>query len=249
MTKHGASAPLKDDYLDSSNKFELNLKSQENRVLQAPKVLTNLRTLERDGANLSMILRLLVLSVKNNFPDVKDLLNANRNRLTRLSKQLENLSRDLKAAFSDPTIFSDFWFPILFNTGDEIPDLDRLKTLPNGICFEMGKFSKALHVEERKLAKLVQIHHPKLETWTLAALARHVHESTDGNHDELLADLLQAAHQTLGSRKRFSGPSFRKFRQRNAPETITPRKIRSGKLSTVEMLTAMGLWDNSTPEN
>jgi hypothetical protein len=249
MPENGPSAPLADNFPDSRSAFERELKSQETRVREAPKVRANLETLEAFGADPNTVLRLLVLSVKRNMPDFKDELKESMRRLKRLSNQLKDVSRDLESAFSDPLIFAEFWVPILFPSGGELPDTDWLKTVPNEIVAEMHRFSKGLCREERKLAKLAKMHHRKQVNRPLAALVMHVRESTNGNHDELLAELLQTAHQELKSSEEFSGPQIRKFRQRHVSETVTPRKKPGRKLSNEEMLKAMGLWDNSKSEN
>jgi hypothetical protein len=212
---------LEDD--DDFRDWELRIKVAEQTILQAPAVIANLSHLDQAGADKAKILRLLALNAKHEDGTLIESMRKRARQLLRLSQTLEQLATQVEETFADSFTFSAVWADFLLPTGDKFPDIDGLKKFPNPAVTQMRKLSKALYWEDRKLRKLSTIYPNFIANWGLSALLHSVQKDTGNFHDERLADLLQAAHQALGSTKEFSGEGLRKFRQRHARSLIRSR--------------------------
>jgi len=208
-----------DDFRDC----KLRIKDAERAILQAPAVIVNLNRLEQAGSNKGEILELLALCASNENGAIIERMRKKARQLVRLSQTLEQLATQVEDAFADSFTFSEVWAAFLLTPQDKFPDIDGLKRFAHPAVTQMRKLSKALYREDRKLRKLSALYPNFIANQFLSALLQRVQRDTGNFHDEPMADLLQAAHQALGSTKEFSGEGLRKFRQRHARSLLRSR--------------------------
>jgi hypothetical protein len=218
--------------------FESKTAAVELTILSAPAVTSKLSELQAMGADRATVLRLLALHSSSDKDMLTSIRDIGRKHL-RLSRQLEDLASQLEKMFANPLAFSTVWAAFLLPTDDPFPDTDAYKGLPNRLTRQIREFAKALYWEDRKLRKLASIYPGFMSNWGLSALQSVVVKGTGNFHDDLLADLLDAAHQAVGSPAEFTGEGLRKFRQRHARTLIRHSKRTSQNLITAEMRPAL----------
>ncbi|SRR6266481_9461743 len=245
-----STSPRDDDDADYWE-WQQDIESRKQKILKAPAVSSKLRELADAGADTEKLLFGLAIVASQDSKAIRKHLKGRRHALKRMAEGLESASPELERAFSDPLNFSSAWKAILFSFAvTEFPDTEKLRQLPIGLIARMRKFASALRGEERILGKLIQLHPRMTDNYYLAGIVSYIKESTGGFHDELFADLLQAANDVFGSKKQFSAESLKKFRQRHAPSLVRSRK--RSELEVSDGSSAMfeaGVRDNSSPEN
>jgi hypothetical protein len=246
-------AAADDSTLENDDGFcdwERRVKLVESAILQAPAVAANLSRLKHAGADTESMLRLLALNAENNDMTLMETMRKRARQLLRLSQSLDQLATQIEETFAHPLTFSAVWWAFLMPTEDPFPDLDGLKRFPSPAIARMRELSKALYWEDRRLRKLSSIYPNLMEKWGISALLHIVQRDTGKFHDEVLADLLQSAHQARGSTKVFSGEILRKFRQRHARRLLRPRTSASQYM--IGQMLGIGLsrsWDNPDGKN
>jgi hypothetical protein len=219
---------------------ERELRIREARVRRAAGVESALRTLKRNGADDSKVVKLLVYSTldQDAFVQGDDGVRRQRARLRRLSKLLRDVAHELEIVFTDPSTF-----PAAFlarwsseDPGRSVSDLTpsfeaRIGTAERAISL-IEHCARVAIQDERGLAAVARA----LERWSgtdanMIALIEHVYATTGDFYDGLLADLLQASHDALrpGSGREFTEESLRKFRQRHPSTTgwLVKKKLTS----------------------
>jgi hypothetical protein len=209
------------DYLE----WKRDIESRRQKILRAPAVVTNLKKLSAAGADEDKLLLGLAMAPSEDFSEIHRYIQDKKMALKRLAEHLESASSEMDRAFSSPLNFSIGWKALLLPfAATGFPNVEKLKQLPAGLTAAMRRFASALRVEERNLGRLIRLHPRLTDNDYLARIVSYIKESTGRFHDELLADLLQAAHDTLGSEKQFSAESLKKFRQRHARSLVRTRE-------------------------
>jgi hypothetical protein len=228
---------------DSSvRELEKMLRSREEKVSKADGVRAALNTLERNGADVSKVLRLLVYSALKEDAFNDPVVKWQRKRLSSLSRHLQDVANELKAVFTNPDTF-----PAAFLARWSSNDLDAsaMELTPSFearivLAEQAAKLMEqcAKKAEQDKLLFAAAVR--ALNKWSgtdaiMSALIEHVYATTGKFSDDLLADLLQAADDILRpeSRRQFTEEGIRKFRQRHVgPSTgLLVKNPRSPKLN------------------
>ncbi len=190
-------------------------------VLQFPGVRKWLVSFQLAGADTDRIIELLVLSAQGKAAEIRRRVNRQRRRLKLLADRLEAISVDLKNTISDPETFPQAWLEWLTvedgkATGDVAQAFDaRLRAVMDTVE-HLQQSSRTLRLEERQLAAVLKFSEKYAgPDACIASLVEYIYTTTGTFHDEMLANLLQAAHDALNSSRRFSAEMLRKFRQRH----------------------------------
>jgi hypothetical protein len=251
MTGQERSTSPEDDDDADYREWQRDIESKKQKILRAPAVRSKLKALAEAGADAEKLLLGLAIVVPQDSRDIHKHLKGRRQALTRMAERLETDSAELGKIFSNSLNFSSVWKALLFSFAiSEFPDTEKLKQLPAGLIARMQSFASALRGEERILADLIRLHPRVTDNYFLAGIVSYIKAATGNFHDELFADLLQAAHSVLGSEKQFSAESLKKFRQRHVPSLIRSRKkSESYDSNEWSAMLGAGVRDNSTPEN
>jgi len=225
MSGQERSTSSQDDDDADYREWQQHIESKKQKILKAPAVSSKLRGLADAGADTEKLLLGLAIVVSRDSKEIHKHVKGRRHALRRMAEGLESASSELERAFSNPLNFSSAWKTILFSFAvTEFPDTEKLRQLPVGLIAGMRKFASALRGEERILGKLIRLHPRMTDNYYLAGIVSYIKESTGSFHDELFADLLQAAHDAFGSKRQFSAESLKKFRQRHAPSLVRFRR-------------------------
>lgn len=246
----GDTVPKNEDDADYKE-WQQEIESKKQKILKAPAVALKLSALREAGADADKVLHGLALLVSENTSEISKFINQRRRALKRLAERLESASSELEQIFSNSLNFSSVWKAFLFPFAiTEFPDTEQLKQLPIGLSARMRTFASALRGEERILGRLTRLHPRLTDNYFLAGVMSYIKESTGNFHDELFADLLQAAHDTFGSNKQFSAESLKKFRQRHASSLIRSRgKSEPDSSDGWSLILDAGTGDNSSTGN
>ena len=212
--------------------WQRDIESRKQKILKAPAVSAKLKALQDAGADADKLLLVLAMAPSQNYEEIRRAAQERKRAIGRLAERIERASSELDQTFSNPLNFSSAWSALLFSFAfTEFPDTEKLTQLPSGLTARMRRFASALRDEERQFGRLIGLHPRLIDQDYLGRIVRYIKESTGGFQDELLADLLQAAHDTLGSKKQFSAESLKKFRQRHARSLVRTRKKPDGPFS------------------
>lgn len=196
--------------------------ARRRKVQSATAVQTNLDTLKRAGAETDRVLQLLVLSAQPKpGPIIRD-VNRQQRRLQRLADRLDQVAVELQSVFSDPRTSSAFWSAFMFaedldiTVGELTGRFDARLILRNRTAELMQQCSQSARPEERELTVILKAAKKWAEADAcIVALIEHIYTRTGKFYDDLLAALLQSAHDALNSPRKFSAEALRKFRQRH----------------------------------
>ena len=195
------------------------------KIQRAPVVSDRLKKLKKAGADPLKILAGLAFVVSNEqdksitrfFKSRQRHFVVLANRLRRDSDEIKNTllnpynsSRVMKILFF-PEIFTDFVGP------------EELQKISSAVSNRMELILGMLEMEANTFGRLKRKYQSLRRTDYLRGLLRYVKESTGQFQDEIMADLLQAAHEALDMDVRFSAWQLRKLRQRKLPDVIRKR--------------------------
>ena len=208
------------DYQDWKEGYEARKRS----ILAATIVRQHLDVLSQAGADASKVLSLLGLIVPASTDTLTSFFAKKQRELTALANKAEQLSNKASGAIADPTNSSGFWKACLFPAYEEFRGTEHLTEISKAANQRMKPIIDLLRAEAKQFGALRRNYEQLMSTLYLSRLLGYVKESTGQFHEELMADLLQAAHNAVGIDESFSGVQLRKLRQRRMPYLVRTRK-------------------------
>lgn len=203
-----------------------NFNQRRKAVRESREVQNYLPSLRRKGVDTDQVLELLMLSAHGKPIEVRRQLNRQRRRLKSLSDHLDVVALEVKSTLSCPETFPDAWLDFFSphdREGSErlIGALNERVTKALQIAQEMQELSTTARSEEKGLSSVLKyLQRSGGPDACIAALFDHIHAKTGNFHDDVVAELLNAAHCALGSPRRFTVEQLYKFRQRHVGQNV-----------------------------
>jgi ParB-like chromosome segregation protein Spo0J len=212
------------DWEELRQEFE----ARKREILRAPGVEVGLDALKRAGADADRVLSGIALVASDHSETLKAALKSSQRRLSDMAKKLEQVSTEAANTLSSPLSSSGFFKWILIpGLPEDWSSAEEQKHLSDSAIMRVKPIVKLLRAEAKQFGTLHKNHDRIRTVVFMGGLLAYVKESTGEFHDECMADLLQAAHDELGLKAKFSAPVLRKLRQRALPYLIRKRKANS----------------------
>ena len=230
-------APLandgEEDPLQDWREWDAEMKDKEAKILLEPRVSEWISQLVSAGADREAVLRSLAISASWQTAAKVNEMREKQKRLLALRKNVKKVADMFQELDGDIMGLPACWIAIAKGDWDAPVFRERHKT-PSVIADELLGIARALAVDVRTFDRLIKYERERAQVNPTLALMALLRRQTGAFHDRLLADLLAAAHQALGSSDSFTEEQLNKLRQRKGPGLISakrtdPRRGQKGK--------------------